>query len=182
MVSSLNLAYIHLRLEEIFGADKWFGGKTMLFVGDNLQLPPVNGTPVFQQVPNKVISLRLGSIGLVNIWKEAVLYDELTINECQKYDKIYTDLLDGVRRGFPSQEALELLAQRVLDKPVIEKFNELRMLVKLPYVFFPLEKHVRKSTQSCWPLYLLSLLHYGALTRLMRLLLLQSGTSVPRSV
>ena len=35
----------------------------MLFVGDILQLPSVNGTPVFQQVPNKVISLRLGSIG-----------------------------------------------------------------------------------------------------------------------
>ena len=115
MVSSLNLAYIHLRLEEIFGADEWFGGKTMLLVRDILQLPPVNGTPVFQQVPNKVISLRLGSIGSVNIWKKAVLYDELTIN----------DLLDGVRRGFPSQEALELLAQRVLDKPFIEKFNKL---------------------------------------------------------
>ena len=26
MVSSLNLAYIYLRLEEIFGADEWFGG------------------------------------------------------------------------------------------------------------------------------------------------------------
>ena len=51
-----------------------------------------------------------------------MLYDELTI----KSDKTYTDLLDGVRRGFPSQEALELLAQRVLDKPVIEEFNELK--------------------------------------------------------
>ena len=62
----------------------------MLFVGDILQLPPVNGTPV---VPKKVVSLRLGSIGSVNIWKEAVLYDELTINERQKSDKTYTDLL-----------------------------------------------------------------------------------------
>ena len=116
----MNLAYIHLRLEEIFGADEWFA---MLFVGDILQLTPVNGAPVFQQVPNKGISL---SIGSVNIWKEAVLYDELTTNERQKSDKTYTDLLDGVRRGFPSQEALELLAQRVLDKSVIEKFNELK--------------------------------------------------------
>ena len=91
MVSSLNLAYIYLRLEEIFGADEWFGGKTMLFVGNILHFPPVNGTPVFQQVPNKVISLRLGSIGSVNIWKETVLYDELTINERQKSDKTYTD-------------------------------------------------------------------------------------------
>ena len=57
----------------------------MLFVGDILQLPPVNGTPVFQQDHNKVTSLRLGS---VNIWKETVLYDELTINKRQKSDKI----------------------------------------------------------------------------------------------
>ena len=55
----------------------------MLFVGDILQLPPVNGTPVF----------RLGSIGSVNIWKEAVLYDELTIYWRQKSEKTYPDLL-----------------------------------------------------------------------------------------
>ena len=34
MVSSLNLAYVHLRLEEIFGGEEWFGGKTILFIGD----------------------------------------------------------------------------------------------------------------------------------------------------
>ena len=81
MVSSLNLAYVHLRLEEIFGGEEWFGGKTMLFVGDVLQLPPVNGVPVFQSIPNQVVALRLGCITTVNIWKETVVYDELTINE-----------------------------------------------------------------------------------------------------
>ena len=38
MVSSLNLAYMHLRLEELFGGDEWFGNRNMLFVGDILQL------------------------------------------------------------------------------------------------------------------------------------------------
>ena len=42
MVSSLNLAYIHLRLDELFGGDEWFGSRNMLFVGDILQLQPVN--------------------------------------------------------------------------------------------------------------------------------------------
>ena len=69
-----------------------------------------------------------------------MLYDELTINERQKSDKTYTDLLDGVRRGFPSQEALELLAQRVLDKPAIEKFNELKDAGKAPICLFPTRK------------------------------------------
>ena len=49
MLSSLNLAYIHLRLEELFGGagDDYFGSMNMLFVGDILQLPPVTGSPVF---------------------------------------------------------------------------------------------------------------------------------------
>ena len=84
MVSSLNLTYIHLRLDEIYGGAEWFGGKTMLFVGDILQLPPVNGAPVFQSVPTKVLSLRIGS---ANIWKSTVVYDELTINERTKGTK-----------------------------------------------------------------------------------------------
>ena len=29
MVSSLNLAYMHLRLDELFGGDNWFGGKSV---------------------------------------------------------------------------------------------------------------------------------------------------------
>ena len=36
MVSSLNLAYIHLRLDELFGGDEWFGSRIMLLVGDIL--------------------------------------------------------------------------------------------------------------------------------------------------
>ena len=30
MVSSLNLAYMHLRLEELFGGHDWFGGRNVL--------------------------------------------------------------------------------------------------------------------------------------------------------
>ena len=29
MVSSLNLAYMHLGLEELFGGDEWFGSRNM---------------------------------------------------------------------------------------------------------------------------------------------------------
>ena len=50
IVSSLNLAYMHLRLEELFGCDTWFGGTNMMFVGDILQLQPVNGKPVFENI------------------------------------------------------------------------------------------------------------------------------------
>jgi len=36
MVSSHNLAYMQLRLEELFGGNEWFGARNMLFVGDIL--------------------------------------------------------------------------------------------------------------------------------------------------
>ncbi len=36
MVSSVTLAYMHLRLEELFGGGEWFGSRRMLFVGDLL--------------------------------------------------------------------------------------------------------------------------------------------------
>ena len=47
VVSSLNFAYMHLRLNELFGGNDWFGSKNMLFMGDLLQLQPVNGSTVF---------------------------------------------------------------------------------------------------------------------------------------
>ena len=53
MVSSLNLAYINLRLEDLFGGDEWFGSRNMLFVGDILQLQPVNGSTVFENITKK---------------------------------------------------------------------------------------------------------------------------------
>ena len=50
-----------MRLEDIFGADKWFGSKNILFVGDLLQLPQVNGRPVFHKISNKLVKTRLGA-------------------------------------------------------------------------------------------------------------------------
>ena len=34
--------YMHLRLEELFGSDEWFGCRNMMFIGDLLQLQLVN--------------------------------------------------------------------------------------------------------------------------------------------
>ena len=57
MLSNLNLAYVHLCLDEIFGRDQWFGGVKVLFVGDILQLPPVNRAPVLDRLTNKSVPL-----------------------------------------------------------------------------------------------------------------------------
>ena len=52
----LRVRYIHLRLEELFGGDDWFGSINMLFVGDILQLQPVNGSAVFENITKKTLT------------------------------------------------------------------------------------------------------------------------------
>ena len=86
MVSSLTLTYIHLRLEELLGGDEWFGCRNMMFLGDLLQLQPVNGNPVFQNITQKSLLHKLGCTASINIWQDLVAYDKLTINERQKSD------------------------------------------------------------------------------------------------
>ena len=126
MVSSLNLAYMHLRLEELFCGHDWFGGRNVLFVGDLLQLQPVNGTPVFEKICRKSVCHKLGCATSVNIWTDSVVYDELTINERQKKDEEFSKMLDCVRRGAPTEDTLHTLQQRVIDVSVPEMFCELQ--------------------------------------------------------
>ena len=112
----------------------------MLFVGDILQLPPVTGSPVFEKLCNKLIANRMGSIASVNIWKETIVYDELIINECQKKDGLFVNILDEVRRGSPSPKSLECLKKRVIDVTVVDKYMELCKHGSSPVCLFPTRK------------------------------------------
>ena len=140
MVSSLNLAYMHLRLEELFGGDQWFGCKNMMFVGDILQLQPVSGNPVFEKITKKSILNQLGCVTSVNIWRDSVVYDELTINERQKSDAGFAKLLDTVRRGSPTDETVSTLQTRVIHGSASDKFNELCSAGQTPVCLFPTRK------------------------------------------
>ena len=81
MLSSLNVAYTHLCLEEVFGSDHWFGSVNALSVGNLLQMPPVNGVPVFAALNIKSIITKLGCMTSVNIWKQTAAYDKLLNRE-----------------------------------------------------------------------------------------------------
>ena len=140
MVSSLNLAYMHMRLEELFGEGEWFGSRNMMFAGDLLQLPPVSGTPVFEKISAKALLFQLGCATSLNIWKECVVYDELTINERQQEDKEFSSMLDCVRRGCPTDETLCTLHQRVIQVSVADKFTELQKSGQSPVCLFPTRK------------------------------------------
>ena len=142
MVSNLNLAYVHLCLDEIFAKDEWFGGMNVLFVGDILQLPPVNGAPVFDRINNKSVASKLGCMISVNIWQDTVVYDELTINERQKKDQVFSSMLDEGQRGYPSQKTIQALQARVITTPVVDKFQELLASKQSPLCLF-------STRQSC---------------------------------
>ena len=86
----------------------------MLFVGDILQLLPVNGQPVFEQIATKSLTHKLGCTTAVNIWRDSVVYDELTLNERQKKDGKFSELLDSVRCDLPTEETLRALQERVV--------------------------------------------------------------------
>ena len=109
MVSTLNLAYIHLRLDKIFARDECFSGENVLFVGDILQLPPVNGAQMFEKIHKKSITNKLGCMMSVNICQENVVYDELTINEHQRSDQAFSEMLNEVRLGSLSSETVQAL-------------------------------------------------------------------------
>ena len=49
-----------------------------IFVSDLLQLQPANGNPVFERITHKALSYKLGCAASVNIWRDSVIYDELT--------------------------------------------------------------------------------------------------------
>ena len=151
MVSSLNLVYIHLRLEEIFARKQWFGGVNVLFVGDILQLPPANGASVFEKMTNKSVASKLGCMTSVNIWQDCVVYDELTINERQKSAGVFSSMLDEVQRGCPSQKTIEALQDRVITSPVVESLKNYWRPNSLHCVSLPRAKFVKSSIWKCSP-------------------------------
>ena len=64
-------------------------------------------------------------------------YDELTINERQKKDSDFSDMLDSVRRGAPTEKTLETLRGRVTDIPIPQLYSDLQLSGKTPVCLFP---------------------------------------------
>ena len=124
----------------MFGSDNWFGSISILFVGDLLQLPPVNGAPVYDKLNTKAVLSKLGCMTSVNIWKETVVYDELTLNERQKKDTKFSELLDEVRKGCVSAKCIKILEESLIQGPIADKFEELMQSGESPVCLFPTRK------------------------------------------
>ena len=66
-------------------------------------------------------------------------YDELTINERQKKDSVFSDMLDSMRSGAPTEKTLETLRGRVTDIPIpqAQLYSDLQLSGKTPVCLFP---------------------------------------------
>jgi len=113
MVSSLVLMYIHLRLTEIMLTNEPFGGVSVVFFADFLQLPPAKRNQPFQDVTFREAIQRLGTVSSLKLW-ELFQYDELTISMRQSGDTKYAELLSDVRIGSVSQDDCNLLQSRMI--------------------------------------------------------------------
>ena len=106
MVSNITLTHIHQRLCEIFGCNlnEPFAKKTVLVVGDLLQLPPVKAQYVFIPPPGPFANL----FSLWSLFKMC----ELTEVMRQRGDAEFINLLNNVRIGKPTKADFQLLESR----------------------------------------------------------------------
>ena len=111
------------------------------------KLEPVNGTTIFESVRQKQIVHKLGSVASVNIWRDCVQYDELTINQRQKSGPQFSAMLNDIRVGNITDEAVQTLKQRVVSKPVFELYTELSS-EKPPICMFPVRQACNEFNDS----------------------------------
>ena len=134
----------------MFGSDNWFGSTNILLLGDLLQLLPVNGSHVFERLNAKAVLYKLGCMISVNIWKDAVVYDKLTINQRQKSDPQFLFMLDEIRRGCPSQSTIDMLKERIILSLQAKTHSHIfGKSAALLYAFFPPENRVKTLTVKC---------------------------------
>ena len=116
MVSSDMLYMIHKRLCEIFVSDDCFGGKSILLVGDLMQLSPVKGKYIFDK-PKRPKYQPLHDVD--PLWRkfEPII---LETNFRQGDGSNWCQILNRARVGELSESDMEILDSRRID-PVHDK-------------------------------------------------------------
>ena len=119
MVSNIMLMYINLRLQEVFGESSFFGGKCVIVFGDLMQLPPVKGQPVFEEVAAKDVQALTGGLGMsLNLWSY-FKFDELRINQRQAgtENSSWSGILSRIRIGTQTPADIEVIKSRLIKFP-----------------------------------------------------------------
>ena len=114
MIGEATLLQIHKRLQEIMGipdSDQQtvFGGISILAVGDLMQLPAVDESPLFQAKSKNRMARLYG-----NLFVRHFKVLELTEVHWQRNDPLFGDILNRIRLGEIRQEDMEVLESRVV--------------------------------------------------------------------
>ena len=106
MVGKRMLDFINLRLQEICGNQKNFGGMNILLVGDLFQLKPVKDSWIFQESggPYDVLT--------GNLFKDNFEVFELTEIMRQKEDQLFAEILNRIRCGKQTSQDIQQLQSR----------------------------------------------------------------------
>ena len=130
MVSYLLFSFCYRRLMEIKGIDDpsvFFGGVSVIAVGDFYQLPPVRDSFLFQNGKDYVP-------GTTHLWRDLFRLVELKENMRQHGDAMYAHLLNRVRTGSYTSNDILVLKSRVLAADDIMKAPFISALHLLPTV------------------------------------------------
>ena len=112
MIKSDRLYDVQRRMEEIFISKDLFAGRSVMMVGDIMQLPPVKGRPVFSR-PFSVKNRSMFN-STDNIWKS---FDVVTLKVSQRQKaNEWRDCLNRIRVGEASEKDKALLETRRLAK------------------------------------------------------------------
>ena len=136
MVHQVMLAVIDKRLRQATGKDVWFGGISVILVGGPGQLPPVGGSPLYQNIFNNTKQKDLATHGY-NCYLEFKTVILLETSERQKNpdndpkQQHFIDLLLRCRNGiFNEQTVLDwkfLLERQALPKHEEEFKDAIRL-------------------------------------------------------
>ena len=112
MVKADMLYQLHMRLQEIKGNKRNFGGVSILICGDLVQLPPVNGAQIFEPPKGEKFRQYHEMNPLWDLFESV----DLKTNHRQGNDKIYGDLLNRIRKNEQTEEDLQTLALHISDE------------------------------------------------------------------
>ena len=112
MVKVDTLYQIDVRLREIKGVSKPFGGVSLVLLGDPLQLRPVRGSYPWEEPKNE----KYRRVHLIEpIWK-MFLPVILRTNHRQGSDRTFSEILNRIRIGEQNDNDLDILSSRVFKR------------------------------------------------------------------
>ena len=121
MVSADNLYNLHKRLQEIFFSEELFGGRSVLLVGDIMQLGPVRAAPIYAE-PRSLDNRAIFNSPELNLWQncQSVLLEK----NFRQGEGSWNQMLNRIRLGEPTQEDIAILEGRPSSLLSKDEYNK----------------------------------------------------------